>query len=133
MQIVERFLNTHEKVVYHELEAIAEDNGLRVFANARLSDVIDKGKTLLIQREFEFYCGAHFDFVITDQALKPIMVVEYDGPMHSEPKQQERDKIKNALCGRASLGILRIGINHVTRRFRGSSILRWIVEVTELE
>ncbi len=47
--------------------------------------------------------------------------------------QRDRDKIKDALCIDAGLGILRINANYVTRRYRGISVLRWIIEVTELE
>jgi very-short-patch-repair endonuclease len=116
-----------------ELETIADDNGLRVFSKPRLSDVIGKGDTRLIQREFDFYTRAHVDFAITDTTSKPIMIIEYDGPFHTDSKQVERDKIKDALCVDAGLGILRINANHVTRLYRGISVLRWIVEVVELQ
>jgi hypothetical protein len=61
------------------------------------------------------------------------MVIEYDGPLHADAKQQERDEIKNELCRRAGLGMLRIHDRHVTKLYRGMSVLRWIVEVSELE
>jgi very-short-patch-repair endonuclease len=89
--------------------------------------------TRLSTREFEFYARAHVDFVVTTETSKPIMIVEYDGPFHAESRQVERDKIKDALCVDAGLGILRINANHVTRLYRGISILRWIIEVTELQ
>jgi hypothetical protein len=89
------------------LEAITNDNALRLFANQRLSDVILKGGTYLPPRTFEFYSRSHVDFVVTDENSKPILAVEYDGPSHSEPRQQERDRIKDELCASACLGILR--------------------------
>jgi hypothetical protein len=62
------------------------------------------------------------------------MIVEYDGPLHqSSAEQQERDAIKNELCRRAGLGLLRINDRYVTKLYRGMTVLRWIVEVTELE
>jgi|SRR5208337_894873 len=108
MKIADALLNKSEEIVLRELEIIAEDNGLRVFAKPRLSDVIVKGATHLSRREFDFYTRAHVDFAITDDASKPIMVVEYDGPSHTELSQIERDKIKDALCVDAGLGILRM-------------------------
>jgi len=133
MRIADSLLNKSEEIAFRELEAIANDNALRLFAKPRLSDVILKEGTYLSQRTFDFYTRSHIDFVVTDQNSKPILVVEYDGPSHSELQQQERDHIKDDLCTSAGLGILRITANHVTKLFRGMSILRWIIEVMELE
>lgn len=133
MKTVDSLLNRSEEVVFRELQSIAVDNDLKVFSKTRLSDVIEKGGTSLSQREFDYYTRSHFDFIVTDDSYRPVMVVEYDGPLHSDEKQQERDRIKNDLCKRAELGILRIHDRHVTRLYRGMTLLRWIVEVSELQ
>lgn len=134
MKIAETLLNRSEEVVYRELSSIASDNGMKVFAKPRLSDVIQKGSTFLTQREFDFYTRSHCDFVLTDEAFRPLMLIEYDGPLHqTDERQQERDEIKNELCRRAALGLLRINANHVTKLYRGITVLRWIIEVTEME
>ncbi|HMU22482.1 MAG TPA: DUF2726 domain-containing protein [Sphingorhabdus sp.] len=132
MKVVERLINRSEEVVYRELGRIADDNGLRVLSKTRMSDVIDKGGKHLTQRVFDYFTRAHFDFVILDSAFRPLMVVEYDGPMHADARQLERDRIKNGLCRDAGLGMLRINDRHVTKLYRGMTVLRWIVEVTEL-
>ncbi|WP_445219880.1 DUF2726 domain-containing protein [Bradyrhizobium sp. Pa8] len=134
MKIVDSLLNRSEKTVLRELEKIASDNAMRIFAKPRLSDVIQKDSTHLTNREFDFYTRSHCDFVVADADARPIMIVEYDGPLHqSSAKQQERDEIKNELCRRAGLGLLRINDNYVTKLYRGMTVLRWIVEVAELE
>jgi hypothetical protein len=133
VRIADSLLNKSEEVAFRELEAITNDNALRLFAKPRLSDVILKDGTYLPPRTFDFSTRSHVDFVVTDENSKPILAVEYDGPSHSEPRQQERDRIKDELCGSAGMGILRITANHVTKLFRGMSILRWIIEVMELE
>ena len=133
MKTVDSLLNRSEEVAFRELQSIAADNNLKVFSKTRLSDVIQKDRTFLTQREFDFYTRSHCDFVVTDAAFRPLMVVEYDGPLHVAAKQQERDRIKNDLCKRAELGMLRIHDRHVTKLYRGMSLLRWIVEVSELE
>jgi hypothetical protein len=134
MKIVDALLNRSEEVVYRELQNISADNGLRVFAKTRLSDVLQKGKTFLTQREFDFFTRSHFDFVVADAESRPLMVIEYDGPLHQTSAiQQERDKIKNSLCRSVGLGMLRINDRHVTKLYRGMTVLRWIVEVTELK
>src|SRR5260370_26749702 len=99
MKIVDSLLNRSEATVLRELQQIASDNTMRVFVKPRLSDVIQKGGTRLTSREFEFYTRSHCDFVVTDLDARPLMVVEYDGPLHqSSAEQQERDEIKNELC-----------------------------------
>ncbi len=134
MKIVDSLLNRSEEAVFHELHKIASDNGFRVFSKPRLSDVIKKDNTHLTSREFDFYTRSHCDFVLTDTQSRPLMIVEYDGPLHQlSMKQRERDEIKNELCRRAEIGLLRINDRYVTRLYRGMSVLRWIVEVCELE
>lgn len=133
MRIVDSLLNRSEEVAFRELQSITSDNNLKVFPKPRLSDVIQKDRTFLTQREFDFYTRSHCDFVVTDNNLRPVMIIEYDGPLHENTKQQERDEIKNELCRRAGLGMLRIHDRHVTKLYRGMSVLRWIIEVSELE
>ena len=134
MKVVDSLLNRSEETVLRELEKVVSDNGMRVFVKLRLSDVIQKGSTYLTGREFDFYTRSHCDFVVADVDARPVMIVEYDGPLHqSSAKQQERDKIKNEICKRAGLGLLRINDRYVTKLYRGMTVLRWIIEVTELE
>ena len=133
MKVVDTLLNRSEAMVFRELQSITNDNGMRVLSKPRLSNVIQKGESFLTQREFDFFTRSHCDFVITNAAFRPLMIIEYDGPFHIDAKQQERDRIKNDLCRRAQLGMLRIHDRHVTKLYRGMSVLRWIVEVSELE
>jgi very-short-patch-repair endonuclease len=134
MKIADSLLNRSEEKVFRELQNIASDNGMRIFSKPRLSDVILKESTRLSDREFEFYTRSHCDFVVTDAKSRPLIIVEYDGPLHKlNPKQQERDEIKNDFCRRAEIGLLRINDQYVTKLYRGMSVLRWIVEVTEMQ
>lgn len=133
MKPVDRILNRSEEVVYRELQNIVQTNNMRVFSKVRLSDVLDKGAQRLSQREFDFYTRSHCDFVVTNADLQPVMAIEYDGPLHADTKQQERDAIKNALFEEAAFGLLRINDKHVTKLYRGMTVLRWIIEVIELQ
>lgn len=134
MKIVESLLNRSEELVFRELQQIASDNSMRVFVKPRLSDVIDKQSSRLTRREFDFYTRSHLDFVLSDSDARPFMAVEFDGPNHAHSMEQsERDKIKNELCRQAGLGLLRINDQYVTRLYGGMSVLRWIVEVAELQ
>jgi hypothetical protein len=134
MKVVDSLLNGSEEIVLRELQNIAADNGMRVFVKPRLSDVIQKDNTRLTDRQFAFYTRSHCDFVLTNAQARPLMIVEYDGPLHQlDSKQQERDEIKNELCREAEIGLLRINDRYVSKLYRGMSLLRWIVEVIELE
>lgn len=132
MRIAEKLLNKSEEVVFRELDAIARDNVFRLFSKPRLSDVILIDNPLS-RADFDFYTRSHVDFVVTDEDTRPIYIIEYDGPFHVAPVQKRRDNTKDGLCRDAGLGILRINANHVTKFYRGISVLRWIIEVTELE
>ncbi len=94
MKIVDSLLNRSEEVVFRELQSIASDDNLKVFSKPRLSDVIQKGNYFLTRCEFDFYTRSHCDFVVTDEKFRPMMIVEYDGPLHADAKQHERDEIK---------------------------------------
>lgn len=133
MKVVDAFVNGKEALVLRELDRIAADNRLRVHTKTRLSDVIKRSERYLMPREFEFYTRSHFDFLLVDQMSRPVMAIEYDGPRHLDPRQIERDAIKNAMCREAGLGLLRVQDRHINRLYRGMTVLRWIVEVTELE
>jgi hypothetical protein len=47
--------------------------------------------------------------------------------------QAKRDILKNAFCSESGLPLIRVGANYITKLFRGMTLLRWIVEVIELE
>src|SRR5262245_58215086 len=132
MRIKDRILNTSEEIVLKELSAIVAENRLRVFPKLRLSDVIEKD-SYLDRDHFSYFTRSHFDFLITTSEAKPFMAIEYDGPFHSGAEQAARDEKKHFLCMEAELPILRINANHVLRTYRGMTLLRWIIEVIQLE
>jgi len=132
MLLRERFLNRSEALAFRELQKIASDNALQAFAKPRLSDVLLKDR-YLTPSEYSMYSLAHFDFLLTDGSYLPVLAIEYDGPRHAEKVQANRDVIKNSFCSEAGLPLIRIGANYVVREYRGMTLLRWIVEVIELE
>lgn len=72
MKVVDSLPNRPEETVLNELEKIASDNALRVFAKMRLSDAIQKESTHLTNREFDFYTRSHCDFVVVDADTRPV-------------------------------------------------------------
>jgi Protein of unknown function (DUF2726) len=132
MRIKDRILNISEEIVLKELSAIVAENRLRVFPKYRLSDVIEND-SYLDRDLFSYYTRSHFDFVVTTPEAKPFMAIEYEGPFHSKPEQIARDAKKHLLCKQAGIPILRINANHVFRKYRGMNLLRWIIEVIQLQ
>jgi hypothetical protein len=83
----------------------------RVLVAIRLSDAVgpERGETLP-DAEFQFLSRAHLDFLIVTntQPADPVFAVEFDGPHHDDPRQRARDVMKNRLCKKAGLPLLRI-------------------------
>jgi hypothetical protein len=132
MRLREQFFNRSEELVFRELTKVANDNALHAVAKIRVSDVLER-RRYLTPSEFSMFSSAHFDFLLTDQSHRPVLAIEYDGPTHLAGKQTARDEIKNAFCHEAGLPLIRIVASYVTRLYRGMTLLRWIVEVIELE
>jgi hypothetical protein len=133
MRIKNRIMNVSEVIVDKELRSIADENDLRVYAKMRLSDVIDDDDYYLERELFSYYTRSHFDFTVTSPEQKPVMAIEFDGPYHNDPEQIARDAKKDRLCKQAGLPILRINANHVLRKYRGMTLLRWIIEVIKAQ
>lgn len=75
----------------------------------RLADVVAKDDDdWLSHDEFEYLKAAHLDFVVVNAAGDPILAVEFDGPSHNDPEGIARDVIKNRLCKKARVELLRI-------------------------
>jgi hypothetical protein len=51
---------------------------------------------------------AHFDILITDDDFKPKFAIEFDGLFHSVQRQRERDSLKDEICHKALLPLVRI-------------------------
>jgi hypothetical protein len=76
-----------------------------------MSQVIDPKDPSLSSEERDYCFRGNFDFLVAkgDQGM-PIMAVEFDGPMHrTEPRKRKNDTLKNSICCKAGLPLLRIG------------------------
>jgi hypothetical protein len=102
-----RVLVFRESAVHTILLRQLATKGCRVFPKVRLDDAIAKDG-YLEPREFQYFRSAHFDFLVLDQHYMPVFAVEFDGAGHQEPYAIERDVIKNRICNRANLPLLRV-------------------------
>jgi len=91
--------------------------------------VLNREAVRLTSEEFSLYTRGHFDFTVYDEDNhEPAFVVEFDAFGHDKPRQIARDMIKNRLCAKADLPLLRIGIEHVTAEGQ-LSVLAWIADL----
>ncbi|MFF4573673.1 DUF2726 domain-containing protein [Streptomyces sp. NPDC001410] len=104
-------VNSYESAADRMLREIADEQGDRVTLKARLADVIDvDGMDGLTWRTKSYALAAHLDFVMVDKVTsRGRFAVELDGRQHfSDPATLERDALKDELCERAGLPLLRI-------------------------
>lgn len=120
-------VNRYEKVTHQLLTTAAADNGDELWAKVRLADVIDEaGYTGRLK---QYALSAHLDFVMVDPATSlPRFAVEFDGKQHfTDHATRERDRLKDTLCLKAELPLLRI-TSEYTRTQGRWTILSYVVE-----
>lgn len=81
----------------------------------------------LTEAEFSMYTRGHFDFVVYRAADSiPEFAVEFDGFGHDQPRQIDRDLLKNGFCASAGFPLLRIGAEHLREKDE-YSVLEWLI------
>lgn len=118
-----RILNSAERETAEELESVADEHDCLVYKKVRVADVLDIQQSGLSNQEYGYALKAHFDFVIADrQDTRALFAVEYDGPLHgSEPEVQCRDRLKDSICDKLGMPLLRVDSEFVHQevgRFR---------------
>ncbi|MEV5142886.1 DUF2726 domain-containing protein [Streptomyces sp. NPDC052727] len=104
-------VNSYEAAADRMLREVADEQGDRVTLKARLADVIDVDGMDGLSRQAKSYAlAAHLDFVMVDKATsKGRFAVELDGRQHfADSVTLKRDALKDDLCERAGLPLLRI-------------------------
>jgi len=106
-----KLLTWSEGKVDQILKRRLPDARYRVLLAVRLSDALgpERNETLP-DEEFQFLSRAHLDFLIVTNTrpAEPVLAVEFDGPHHDNLRQRARDALKNRLCKKAELPLLRI-------------------------
>jgi hypothetical protein len=123
-------VNRYERSVDTRLSEFGARHGLRLFPKVRVADVLPVSERWLNGAEVSYGLKAHFDFVLADSENNAELVVEFDGPSHwSDPKTMARDQMKDAICRRYALPILRIGAAALDPLDDRRTFLQWILEV----
>ena len=122
-------LNLPEAETDRRLQRICDDFGARVFSKIRVADVVRINGSGITDDLYRYALRAHFDFVIADERYHPLFAVEFDGPSHANPSAKSRDKMKNAICERFELPLLRINRRYLTPEFSKWDLLGWFSTV----
>ncbi|MBF0520656.1 MAG: DUF2726 domain-containing protein [Nitrospirae bacterium] len=126
---LKRLVNYPEEKTLNELERVSDRHELKVYTKIRVADVLPIENSGISDKQYSYALRAHFDFVVVNSDFKPIFVVEFDGPSHSNSQQVQKDCYKNELCKRFDCPILRINLNYVSKKYRDMTILSWIIDV----
>jgi hypothetical protein len=124
-----RLLNLSERSTHDRLQNVCAPLGACVFPKIRLADVLPINNSGISDEQFTFALRAHFDFTVADGRYFPLFVVEFDGESHDDPGQQVRDRMKDALCARFGLPLLRIGEKYLDPQFAKMDLLTWFAQV----
>ena len=120
--------NFSERLTYSRLLEVCDLRKASVFAKVRLADVLPIDHSGLSSELFQFALQAHYDFVVTDLSHHPLFAVEFDGPLHNDDVQAERDARKDELSERFGLPLLRIKGKDLYRDEHRLDQLTWYVE-----
>ena len=127
--MLKQLLNLPEAVTDQRLREVCNDFDAKVYAKVRVADVLPIENSGIDNDHYRYALQAHFDFVVTDSDDKPLFAVEFDGSSHSSPEVLRRDQIKNSLCDRFVLPLLRINRKYLTKAFSNWDLLRWFCTV----
>jgi Protein of unknown function (DUF2726) len=114
-----RILYFREPEVDSILQRQLAKEGYRIMPKVKFSEAIGKDRNdHLSPREFEYFTKANLDFLVARENV-PIFAVEFDGVDHfSDKRTIENDSIKNSLCKRAALPLLRITSSEIEQHDR---------------
>jgi len=128
-----RLVNRQEENAHGELKTVADDYGYVVYLKVRVADVLPIEDSGIASELYTYALKSHFDFVACDRDYNPVFVVEFDGPSHRAETQRWRDKMKDILCVRFAMPVLRINTNHLVQKYNKASLPRWIISAWELQ
>lgn len=127
-------VNRYEIATDAALNEAAENVGLQVCMKVRLGDVLNLRSSGLSNEEFGYATRAHLDFVVTDAPENlPQFAVEFDGRHHrTDAAAIRRDEMKDRICARLGLPLLRIDAAFLRRR-RRFTLIGLLIEVWATE
>src|SRR3989442_12357257 len=114
---IRRITNHSEELAERIIRDTLAGTGWSVAIKMRLQDVVDREGEDLPYEQFQFLTRAHLDFTVYREVDRlPTFAIEFDGSKHALRTQIQRDVLKNGLCARAGLPLIRIGFAELHER-----------------
>lgn len=122
-------VNTYEVATDVALRKVAEKHGIRVLIKPRVADALDIEGSGISHEAYSYALKAHFDFVVVREDATPFCAVEVDGLQHlSDPQTKYRDHIKNMLCRKLGMPLIRMDADFL-RQVGPYSVIGWLLEM----
>ena len=122
-------VNPHEVTTHDRLAEVCRANNAHLCPKVRVKDALPLEGSGVSTEEYSFALRSHFDFIIADADWRPLFAVEFDGSCHQTLDARRRDNLKNGLCERFHLPLLRVNANYLVMRFRQWDLLSYLTEV----
>jgi len=122
--MLRKFRNNSEQHVQQQIRAVIDQHDAELHEKVRVADIV--GISKLNQRTLGTYAlQAHFDFVLIDENLEAVFVIEFDGPGHDTTNDAKKDSI----CQQAGLPLFRIFGFQEVREINTITLTRYLVEL----
>jgi hypothetical protein len=116
-----------EESSYQQLRSWSAKDDFTVHPQVGLSQALDIKNSGLSKGEYSYALQASFDFVIARQDGRILFAVEADGDSHKGEEARKRDQLKNAICAKLGMPLIRVGPKAVEVKLQGfSSVLTWL-------
>ena len=116
--VLKPLLNTGEQATF----LIAQEEGGEAFAKMRVADVFRIEHSGISNEEYSYALKAHFDVVLVRDNLA-VLAIEFDGAGHDA----KNDHLKNRLCDRFGLPLIRIGMRHINSKNFKDTALHFLI------
>lgn len=122
---IQRIANATETLGMKILRRTLSGPSWLVAPRVSIQSVLRKEESLS-EAAFSMFTRGHFDCVVWhEDSGEPAFAVEFDGVGHDDPRQAERDRLKNLFCMAAGLPLLRVSSADLITRDR-VSVLEWL-------
>jgi len=126
--------NRQEERTRSVLNNIARNYDAEVFPKIRIADVLEIANSGLSNNEYSYALKAHFDYVVVNKDKIAEFAVEFDGSQHKyDDLAIKRDELKNSICRKLELPLLRITSGYFEKIGNFPTILGWITELYFLQ
>jgi len=102
-------LTKYEQINYQRMKGYAAAHNLIICPKVRLADLIEpkpESNRSIWQKRFNMICSKHVDFVLCNEDMSVIAIIELDDSSHNRPDRQARDRFVDAVLTNSGYHIM---------------------------